>query len=123
MLERIKEISTRILAAWGGELLEFNGKKDHIHLLISIPPKVAPSAMVNNLKTMIARLIRKECSDHMAGYNIKPAFWYRFYCIITCCGAPLSVIKQNTSDNKEMIDPRFTIHQATGYRRDAVRGW
>jgi putative transposase len=59
-LERLKEITQRVLALWQGELVEFNGEADHIHLLISIPPKVAPSALVNNLKTVTSRLFRKE---------------------------------------------------------------
>lgn len=94
MLEKLKEISARILTTWEGELLEFNGEADHIHLLISIPPKMAPSNLVNNLKTVTARLIRKEFSEHLAKVYYKPVFWSRSYCIITCGGAPLSVIKQ-----------------------------
>lgn len=94
MLERLKETAQRILARWHGELMEFNGEADHIHLLVSIPPKVAPSALVNNLKTVTARLIRKEFAEHLARFFRKPVFWSRSYCIITCGGAPLSVIKQ-----------------------------
>ena len=94
ILERLKEISTRILNTWEGELLEFNGEADHVHLRISLPPKVAPSNLVNNLKTVTARLIRKEFKEHLATVYYKPVFWSRSYCIITCGGAPLSVIKQ-----------------------------
>ena len=94
MLVRLKEISTRIISTWEGELLEFNGESDHVHLLLSIPPKVAPSALVNNLKTVTARLIRKEFAGVLAKVYDKPVFWSRSYCIITCGGAPLSILKQ-----------------------------
>jgi putative transposase len=94
MLVRLKEISTRIISTWEGELLEFNGESDHVHLLLSIPPKVAPSALVNNLKTVTARLIRKEFAGALAKVYDKPVFWSRSYCIITCGGAPLSILKQ-----------------------------
>ena len=94
MLIRLQEIAARILTTWEGELIEFNGETDHVHLLVSIPPKVAPSSLVNNLKTVTARLIRKEFSEHLAAIYYKPVFWSRSYCIITCGGAPLSVIKQ-----------------------------
>ena len=94
MLVRLKEISTRIISTWEGELLEFNGESDHVHLLLSIPPKVAPPALVNNLKTVTARLIRKEFAGALAKVYDKPVFWSRSYCIITCGGAPLSVLKQ-----------------------------
>ncbi len=94
MLVRLKKISTRIISTWEGELLEFNGESDHVHLLLSIPPKVAPSALVNNLKTVTARLIRKEFAGALAKIYSKPVFWSRSYCIITCGGAPLSILKQ-----------------------------
>jgi len=92
--ERLKETAQHILVQWEGELMEFNGEADHIHLLVSIPPKVAPSALVNNLKTVTARLIRKEFAEHLTSFFRKPVFWSRSFCIITCGGAALSVIKQ-----------------------------
>lgn len=94
MLSRLMDISKRIVENWEGELLEFNGETDHIHLLLSIPPKVAPSALVNNLKTVTSRLIRKEFASELSRIYYKPVFWSRSYCIITCGGAPLSVLKQ-----------------------------
>lgn len=94
MLERLSEIFGRLLESWDGELLEFNGEADHVHMLLSIPPKSAPAALVNNLKTVSSRLIRKEFSDQLEKFYWQPVFWSRSYCIITCGGAPLSVIKQ-----------------------------
>jgi putative transposase len=79
MLVRLKEISNRIISTWEGELLEFNGESDHVHLLLSIPPKVAPTALVNNLKTVTARLIRKEFAGALAKVYDKPVFWSRSY--------------------------------------------
>ena len=94
MLSRLGEICADLLEKWEGRLLEFNGEADHLHLLVTVPPKVAPSALVNNLKTVTARLIRKEFKDHLSGFYWKPVFWSRNYCLITCGGAPLAVIKQ-----------------------------
>lgn len=72
----------------------FNGEPDHVHLLIALNPKVDPSKLVNNLKTVTSRIIRKEFSDHVKKFYWKPVFWNRSYCIITCGGAPLTVLKQ-----------------------------
>lgn len=95
MLERFKTICTELTQKWDCELLEFNGEADHVHLLLSLNPKVAPSVFVNNLKTVSSRLIRKDFGEELAKvYWKKPVFWSRSYCIITCGGAPLSVIKQ-----------------------------
>jgi putative transposase len=95
MLSRLKTICTELTQKWECELIEFNGESDHIHLLLSLNPKVAPSIFVNNLKTVTSRLIRKEFKHHLDKFYWKqPVFWSRSYCILTCGGAPLSIIKQ-----------------------------
>ncbi len=95
MLDRLKTIFIDLTQKWECELLEFNGEADHVHMLLSLNPKVAPSIFVNNLKTVSSRLIRRDFGIELAKvYWKKPVFWSRSYCIITCAGAPLSVIKQ-----------------------------
>lgn len=94
ILKRLQAIFERLCQQWDCELLEFNGERDHVHLLVSLNPKVEPSKFVNNLKTVSSRLIRKEFSTDLAKVYFKPVFWSRSYCILTCGGAPLSVIKQ-----------------------------
>ncbi|MEI7842402.1 MAG: IS200/IS605 family transposase [Gallionellaceae bacterium] len=95
ILERLKVICTELTEKWDCELLEFNGEADHVHLLLSLNPKVAPSVFVNNLKTVSSRLIRKDFKEDLSKvYYKKPVFWSRSYCVMTCGGAPLSVIKQ-----------------------------
>lgn len=51
MLERLGTHCQALVEKWECELLEFNGEADHVHLLLSLNPKVAPSVFVNNLKT------------------------------------------------------------------------
>jgi REP element-mobilizing transposase RayT len=58
MRVRAREIFESTLNKWGCELLEANGEPDHMHLLISAPPTVALSKLVNNLKT-----VRPGCSE------------------------------------------------------------
>ena len=94
MLARLQAIFAATLAKWECELLEFNGEPEHVHLLISLNPKVQLSTLVNNLKTVSSRLIRKEFGTELAERYRKPVFWNRTYCVLTCGGAPLSVIKQ-----------------------------
>lgn len=84
----------RLLESWGCELIECNGESDHLHLLISANPKVQPSKMVNSLKTVTSRLVRKEFSDHLSEFYWKPVFYSRSYCLVSCGGAPLEIVKQ-----------------------------
>ena len=48
------------------ELVEFDGEDDHVHLLINYPPKVAISTLVNSLKGVSSRMIRKKNHATMA---------------------------------------------------------
>jgi putative transposase len=84
----------RLLETWGCVLLECNGEPDHIHLLISANPKVQPSKMVNSLKTATSRLVRKEFADHLGQFYWKPVFYSRSYCLVSCGGAPLEIVRQ-----------------------------
>lgn len=101
MLKKLNIICEELTKKWECELLEFNGESDHLHLLLSLNPKIAPSIFVNNIKTVTSRLIRKEFAEHLKKfYWKKPIFWSRTYCILSCGGAPLSVIKQYIEQQK-----------------------
>ena len=94
ILDRLREIVAQRCKDWGGELIEFNGEADHIHVLMELPPNLDLSRFVNNMKTTSSRLIRRDFGKQLRHVYRKPVFWSRSYCIISCGGAPLSVIKQ-----------------------------
>jgi putative transposase len=71
-------------------------------MLISLNPKAQPSKLVNNLKTVTSRLIRKEFSEHVSKFYRKPIFWSRTYCLLTVGGAQLSVLKQYIENQEEI---------------------
>lgn len=102
MLDRLRVIFSETLQKWEGELIEFNGEADHVHLLMSVNPKVQPSKIVNNLKTVSSRLIRKEFAEHLGKVYRKPVLWSRSYCIISCGGAPISALKQYIQQQAEI---------------------
>lgn len=103
MLNRLNEIFASTMEKWEGELTEFNGEADHVHLLISVNPKTQPSKLVNNLKTVSSRLLRKDFGKHLAEiYRGQPVFWSRSYCILSCGGAPISVLKQYIQQQAEI---------------------
>nr|WP_281817764.1 transposase [Vallitalea longa] len=45
--------------------------------------------LVNTLKTVSSRLIRKKHSEYLKEYYWKPVFWSRSYCILTTGGATI----------------------------------
>lgn len=94
MLTQLHAICTEQLALKGGAVLEFNGEADHLHLLFELSPKVSLSAVVNSLKTVTSRLLRRDHKEELRKYYWKPVLWSRSYFVASCGGAPLSVIKQ-----------------------------
>ena len=85
MLERLEEIFDLTLRKWDCELIEFGGAKNHIHVLFEAIPSVDMSKLVNNLKTVSSRLMRKEYSAHLKQFywSEKPMFWGGSYALIT----------------------------------------
>lgn len=75
------------------DIVEMNGEDNHIHLLLNYPPKVSISKLVNSLKGVSSRLIRKQ-HPQLVQYYWKGGLWSPSYFAGSCGGAPLSVIKQ-----------------------------
>ena len=75
------------------ELVEMNGETEHIHLLLNYPPKVSISKLVNSLKGVSSRLIRKQHPELKKSYW-KGGLWSPSYFASSCGGAPLSIIEQ-----------------------------
>jgi len=94
MRGRLKTIFSELLRAWRCELIEFGGEDDHVHLLIETHPALDLSRLVNNLKTVSSRRIRKEYSEHVARYYWKPFFWHGAYYIGSVGGATLDTVKR-----------------------------
>jgi len=93
MLETARNIFAATLEKWEGELIEFNGEADHVHLLLSSNPKTAPSNLVNNLKTVCSRLLRRDYRDHLERVYRQPVLWSRSYCILTTGGASIETVR------------------------------
>lgn len=75
------------------ELVEMDGEDDHVHLLVNYPPKIAVSNMVNSLKGVSSRLLRKERPD-IANRYWKNMLWSPSYFASSCGGAPIDVIRR-----------------------------
>ena len=60
ILDDLRTIFACVCADFEAELVEFSGSDDHVRLLVNDPPKVAVSALVNSLKGVSSRLIRRK---------------------------------------------------------------
>lgn len=92
-LNCLERIFSEVCQDFGAELKGFNGENEHVHLLINYPPKVSVSKLVNSLKGVSSRLLRKERPDLVEVY-FKGVLWSPSYFASSCGGAPLTVIQQ-----------------------------
>jgi putative transposase len=60
VLKNLKLIFEDICKNFECSLEEFNGEGDHVHLLISYNPQVSLSKLINSMKGVSSRLIRRE---------------------------------------------------------------
>ncbi len=100
ILTRCREVMADISADFGAELTEFNGEDDHVHLLIQYPPTVQLSVLVNSLKGVSARYLRREFTAHLTKYLWGERLWSPSYFAGSCGGAPLSIVKQYIEDQR-----------------------
>lgn len=59
MLDRCETIISDVAAPLDVGIMEINGEADHLHLLISYPPKVSISMVAGRLKGATSRRLRK----------------------------------------------------------------
>lgn len=94
VLEHLEKIMREICKDFDAKLIEFNGEGDHIHLLIEYPPKVSISNMVNSLKGVSSRLLRKENYPELKKKLWGTRFWSASYFAGSCGGASIEKVKQ-----------------------------
>ncbi len=94
ILDDMREIFSAICDDFEGSLVEFNGEGDHVHLLINYPPKVSVSKLVNSLKGVSSRLIRKKHYSSIQKSLWGGSLWSPSYFAGSCGGAPLSSIRK-----------------------------
>lgn len=76
------------------ELAEFNGESSHVHLLVTFPPKVVLSRLVNSLKGVSSRRMRQEFPDLRRHYWRASRLWSASYFAGSAGGAPITILRQ-----------------------------
>lgn len=102
-LNDMRDIFADVCRDFESELVEFDGEKDHVHLLINYPPKVAVSKLVNSLKGVSSRLLRKTRKE-LRMFYWKGVLWSPSYFAASCGGAPISIIRQYIEQQQTPTD-------------------
>jgi putative transposase len=95
----------RRICEWRGvEILEGHVSADHVHLVLSIPPKLAVSQVVGTIKGRVAIRIFKEMPDMRKKYWGRK-FWTRGYFVSTV-GVDERIIRKYVQ-NQEMKERHY----------------
>lgn len=94
ILNDLKKIFSDVCTDFESELVEFDGEGDHVHLLINYPPKIAISKIVNSLKGVSSRLIKKQHGNYISQFLWKNNLWSPSYFAGSCGGAPIDIIRK-----------------------------
>ncbi|WP_368871810.1 IS200/IS605 family transposase [Proteus mirabilis] len=93
-IEKLRDYFASVCADFDVELVEMDGKRGHVHLLINYLPKLAISNLVNSLKGVSSRLLRRDRPDIAQRDYYKGVLWSPSYFAGSCGGAPISIIHQ-----------------------------
>ena len=90
-LERMHQVCQGVAQNMGLQLLELNGEADHVHLLVEYPPTILVSTLVNHLKGVSTRMLRKEFPELAArGAHL----WTPNYFAASADGAPIERLRE-----------------------------
>ncbi|TFZ50084.1 IS200/IS605 family transposase [Serratia proteamaculans] len=93
-IEKLRSDFASVCADFNVERVEMDGECDHVHLLINYPPKIAVSNLVNSLKGVSSRLLRRNRPEIAQRYYYKGVLWTPSYFASRCSGTPISLIRQ-----------------------------
>lgn len=92
-LTSMHSIFSKICDDFESKLVEFDGEKDHVHLLINYPPKISVSRLVNSLKGVSSRKLSLE-QPNLLQYYWKGVLWSPSYFAGSCGGAPIEIVRK-----------------------------
>jgi len=86
-------IFRKICDDFESKLVEFDGEKDHVRLLINYPPKISVSRLVNSLKGVSSRKLMLQ-HPNLLQYYWQGVLWSPSYFAGSCGGAPIEIVRK-----------------------------
>lgn len=125
MLKRLNAIFSETCQQMNVQLLEFGGEDDHVHLMVSCPPSLAIANLVGKLKGKSSYFLRQEFWTEIKDKLWGGHFWSPSYCVVSCGGAPLEIVKQYVADQRCPPDNQKIAQSErfTGKKRDKAKKW
>ena len=103
MLASLKVYFRKVCDDFSVDLVEFNGEKDHVHLLVNYSPKTSLSKLVNSLKGVSSRKLRQDYADAISSIYYRGVLWSPSYFAGSVGGASISVIRQYIEQQQAIV--------------------
>ena len=100
LLAATEAVMSEVCADFGVTPVEFNGEDDHLHLLVEYPPTVQLSRLVNSLKGVSARVLRRDHPSLVRKFLWGSHFWSPSYFVGSVGGAPLDVLRTSIEQQR-----------------------
>ena len=94
----------------GCEVVELNGQRDHVHLIVMVPPKVAVSDLMGRMKGQTAIKLFQRYRELRRKPYWGNHFWSRGYCVDTV-GVNAEMIQRYVKyqEKQEQCDEQLTL--------------
>ncbi len=94
MGDGLKNYAECLVQDAGGDMVSAETDRDHMHMLVSLPPDMAPTQMVRIIKTQLSKYAKEYFRDEVAKcYYGDTAFWTPSYFITTTGTVSLEKVK------------------------------
>jgi putative transposase len=110
MSKRLRELIRQGCEARGITIVSGNIRKDHIHLLLSCPPSIAPSKIIQYLKGRSSRLLQEEFPTLKKRYWGQH-LWSRGYFCATVGSVTEEMIRQYIENQEATAKDSFKIEE------------
>lgn len=98
-VEDLRHVFAKVCHDFEAELVECDGEDDHVHLLVNYPPKVPLSRLVNSLKGVSSRRLRR-MRPEVSGRYRRGVLWSPSYFATSCGGAPLDLVRRYVENQR-----------------------
>ena len=92
--DRLKKEIIRLIEGHEGHVVSIETVCDHVHILAELSPKYAVANEIATLKTVTARILRRDYGDYLKQFLWGDSFWSRSYFIATSGGVTLDILKE-----------------------------
>lgn len=92
-LATLENLFRKVCDDFETDMLEYNGESDHVHLLVCYPPKVALSKLVNSLKGVSSRKMKRYHPELIQPAYRKNALWSASYFAGSAGGVTLEKLR------------------------------